>query len=636
MTPRVAQFFDKQNVVAERQAALLDLRIERAGVEKAQIEGQIHHIAMQDKHLHLQQIHDRMRLVLDVGLAALGVALLVGIVWSLYGAATDRSIVVNAFTVSPKLESAGASGATVAAQFLDELIRLRESARADVAKRAVIDSLAERVQIDVPEVHVSFGELRRLLHEALGHRTEIRGELTDSSDGVALTLRGTNLPAKTFAGKPEELPVLATHAAEYVYGYTDPVQMAYYLHRAGRPADTIALIRSRFASVPPETQAILLNVWGNVLATSDKLPEALRKYRAAIDLNRNFWYPYENLVTFLAMDGREEQALKTGQQLEQVTRRGRLFGAPTVDYNFVEVDVLRFDLADAIREARIDYDASGGYGTTGFPAGALIAQDYALQHDAAASELFLETNPDAAGEGGSFLGVSSLIIAAAARGIVAFDLRHYPEAAQDWDDWDRRLANASPKDLPYRNYYPRQRCWLPIVYEMAGRRTDADAAIATTQKLTNVDCYRFRADVYDHRGEWTQAEQTYAAGVARAPSLPHVYFSWGKALLGHQRYPAAIEKLAAAHERGPHWADPLECWAEALAAQGKFREASEKYAEAFGFAPAWGALHLHWGEAFDKLGNRARAVQEYRAARELALPDSDRQTVARYLSAEAP
>ena len=275
----------RQCGVADKQSALLERRIERAGLERE-------HIEAQNRHLHLQHFHDRMRLVLDVGLATLGVALLIGIAWTVYGAVTDRSIVVNTFTVAPKLENAGASGTTVATQFLDELIRLRESARTDIAKRAVIDSLAEQVQIEVPEVHVSFGELRRVLHEALGHRIQIRGDLTESADGLALTLRGTNLPAKTFSGKPEELPALVTRAAEYAYGHADPVQMAYYLHRAGRPADTIALIRSRFASVPPETQAMLLNVWGNALNTLDRVPEALAKYRLAIDLNPKFWYPY--------------------------------------------------------------------------------------------------------------------------------------------------------------------------------------------------------------------------------------------------------------------------------------------------------------------------------------------------------
>jgi hypothetical protein len=198
----------RQRVVADRQSALLEKRIARDGLERA-------HLEAQNQHLHMQHVHDRMRLVLDAGLAALGMALLVGIAWSVYSAVTDRSIVVNAFTVAPNLEKAGTSGAAVATQFLDELILLRESARADIAKRAVIDSLAEQVQIEVPEVHVSYGELRRVLHEALGHRTQIRGELNESAGGLALTVRATSLPARTFTGKVDALPALVTQAAEY-------------------------------------------------------------------------------------------------------------------------------------------------------------------------------------------------------------------------------------------------------------------------------------------------------------------------------------------------------------------------------------------------------------------------------------
>jgi len=110
-----------QREVADRQARLLEHRIERAGLEKE-------HIAAQNLHLRMRHIHDRLRLVLDAGLAVLGIALLVGIGWTVYGAVTDRSIVVNAFTVAPRLESTGQSGGIVVAQFLDELIRLRESA----------------------------------------------------------------------------------------------------------------------------------------------------------------------------------------------------------------------------------------------------------------------------------------------------------------------------------------------------------------------------------------------------------------------------------------------------------------------------------------------------------------------------
>lgn len=573
----------RQRLLADRQSALLEKRIARDGLERAHLEAQNHH-------LRLQHVHDRMRLVLDAGLAALGLALLVGIAWSVYSAVTDRSIVVNAFTVAPNLEKSGTSGAAVATQFLDELIQLRESARADIAKRAVIDSLAEQVQIEVPEVHVSYGELRRVLHETLGHRTQIRGEVNESPDGLALTVRATSLPTRTFTGKADALPALVTQAAEYAYGHTDPVQMAYYLQRASRPEEAVALIRKRFAAEPPEVQAQMLNVWGNVLANVDSLPQAFAKYRAAIGLNPKFWYPYFNLVNFGAASGGEEEAVKVSREFEHAARRGRWFGLPAVDSLFVNVDELRLDVPLMIQESLMDYDVTSGLGSTGFPAGAVIAQYYGLQHDPAAAELILETNPDAAGEQKSILGVSAPIEEAAARGVIEFEAGHYPEAARHWADWDRLISNASQKDLPYRIEYRRQRCWLPIAYEMAGRREDADAALLATQPLNQADCYRFRADVYDHRGAWDQAQSTYAQGVARVPSLPHVYLGWGKALLGHQQYQAAIEKLAAAHQRGPHWADPLKFWGDALVGLGKKSEALAKYDEALRYAPKWDQL----------------------------------------------
>ena len=96
-------------MVAERQAELLARRIESSGVEQERVEAQNHHLRM-------QHVHDRMRLVLDAGLAALGATLLVGIAWLFYGAVTDRSIVVNAFFVPPRLARKDYAGAITKAE----------------------------------------------------------------------------------------------------------------------------------------------------------------------------------------------------------------------------------------------------------------------------------------------------------------------------------------------------------------------------------------------------------------------------------------------------------------------------------------------------------------------------------------
>jgi hypothetical protein len=255
VSEELKEYLRTRNNVARDERALLTAQ--RAFVEKRTARAPLEeeHIAAQNRHLHLQHVHDWLRLVLGLGLAALGVALLAGLAWTLYGALTDRAIIINAFTVAPKLETQGQSGTLVAAMLIDEIGRLTKSSRYGGAKRSVADGLEDKVQVDVPEMHISLGELRRLLHENLGHRLQIRGELLEGATGLALTVRGTDLPAKSFSGKTDELPVLISRAAEYVYGHTDPVLMAYYLQRAGRRAEDIAFIQSAYAPASTEDRA---------------------------------------------------------------------------------------------------------------------------------------------------------------------------------------------------------------------------------------------------------------------------------------------------------------------------------------------------------------------------------------------
>src|SRR5579862_6400680 len=387
------------------QRTLVEKRTSRAPLEEE-------HIAGLNRHLHLEHVHDWLRLVLGLGLACLGLALLAGLAWTLYGALTDRAIIINAFTVAPKLEAQGQSGTLVAGMLIDELGRLSKSSRYGGAKRSVADGLEDKVQVDIPDMHVSLGELRRLLHENLGHRLQIRGELMEGATGLVLTVRGTDLPVKSFSGNADELPALISRAAEYVYGHTDPVLMAYYLQRSGRHAEDIAFIQSAYAPASSEDRAILLNVWGNVLANEGRLEEALAKFEAAIKLNPHFWFPYYNLITWQIGGGREEQALQAGREFERASRRGRWFGPHSTEDNFGELDALRGDLTSAIREMRLDFDASGGQGTGGWAIATQIAWEYAQQHDPANAELFLATNPRSIGIEGSIIDEGSLIASA--------------------------------------------------------------------------------------------------------------------------------------------------------------------------------------------------------------------------------
>jgi len=143
-------FLTKRNEVAVDEAALLNAQrtlVERR-IGRARLEEE--HIAAQNRHLHLQRFHERFRLILDVVLASVGVVLLSGLVWALYGAFSDRAIIVNSFTVAPKLETQGESGTIVASMLIDQISRLRKSSRYGGAKRSVADALEDKVQAIFP------------------------------------------------------------------------------------------------------------------------------------------------------------------------------------------------------------------------------------------------------------------------------------------------------------------------------------------------------------------------------------------------------------------------------------------------------------------------------------------------------
>jgi tetratricopeptide (TPR) repeat protein len=136
--------------------------------------------------------------------------------------------------------------------------------------------------------------------------------------------------------------------------------------------------------------------------------------------------------------------------------------------------------------------------------------------------------------------------------------------------------------------YPGYNCWIAPAEEAAGHPEKADAVLKAAG--TYVDCYRFRADILDGRGDWPGAQKAYAAAVAHAPDLPAPYYSWGVALARHGELGGAEAKLKDANLRGPHWADPLKAWGDVLLKQGHTKEALVKYDAALKYAPNWKQL----------------------------------------------
>ncbi|MGA9851949.1 MAG: tetratricopeptide repeat protein [Gammaproteobacteria bacterium] len=580
----------------DQQIALHDLHTENLKLQSQALRAQ-------HKQLRSQRLHDRLRSVYQGVLSLIALAVLGIIISAIYSAATDRSVVVNQFQVPPSFDAAGNSGTVVAGEFLDQLQTLQASARTSQAGPALQDAWSNNIQLQVPDVRVSLGDIRRTLHAWLGHETQINGQVVQQDNRIALTVRSTGFAAKTFTGATTDLATLLTQAAGYVYGQSEPYLFATYLQNNGQDAESIALVQTAFSTASAKEKPWLLNAWAIGLTDLNQYAAAVDKYREAIRLDPHFWIAYGNLMDTQILLAQEEAAYQTGTSFEHAARRGSWFAAYVPEINYQPVDYLGMDLPAVHQGFLTDEAAHGGQGSTTGQDAPPDAEMLARMHADRQALFTAQTSPGA--------GSDHFVIAETdfVQGLLALDQQNYPQAASDLQTTDAMLTQYPAL---WVDYLTNPACYLGLAEELAGRPDKADAAIAKGGHF--VDCYRFKADIADHRGDWLQAQKDYAAAVALAPSLPMAYESWGEALVRHGDYKDAIVKFQQANQRGPHWCDPLEHWGEALAAEGSDKEATQKYAAASKYAPSWGALELHWGQALDKLGKHKDAMSHYQSA----------------------
>jgi tetratricopeptide (TPR) repeat protein len=518
-----------------------------------------------------------IRVAFQVFIALVASTIGIGFVLLLRDAITSRSVIVEAFGAPPALAARGIGGTVVAGALLDELTRLRDATHTSAAaKRDLSSAWSHEVKVSVPDAGISLGEISSLLRARFGHDLRIGGDLVETAaGGLALTVRGDGVRAKTFTGQASELDTLITSAGQYVYAESQPVLWAIYLESAARHPEELAFIKSTYAGSSPADRPYLLNSWGNVTALlGGDEHDALRLYREAVKLKPDYWVAYSNIQGALGAIGDEEGAWNSAEEMRRAA--GGRPGAAAESY-YGLFDALTWNL-QAERDALIaDADASGGFGTSDYSAGATLAQIEVYLHDPGAAQLRLQTiipdEKDPTIEAGTRY----------TRGLLAMESGDAAAAAAEMENFGKMLANPIVS-----NGYPNGRCWIAHAEGAAGRLDQADALLKDSGAF--VDCYRFHGDIREARGDHAAAEKAYADAVALAPDLPAGYYSWGAALAKRGDLEHAAAKLMEANRRAPHWADPLKAWGDILVKQGRIKDAVAKYDEALKFAPAWTAL----------------------------------------------
>ncbi|HEX3846637.1 MAG TPA: tetratricopeptide repeat protein [Steroidobacteraceae bacterium] len=563
---RMAEFLERQSELADVQRKFL---VEEHAARLHYLQGQAREVDPRRLGLRLRV---GFQLFVVLAATAIGAAALIMV----RDAVTSRRVVIEPFHAPPQLAAQGIDGAVVAAGVLDELARLQDSTRSSSAARGLTGAWTSDIKLDVPETGVSIGEISRLLRDRFGHDEQIDGALVQTAGGLALTVRGNNVPAKTFPGAVGELDALTTKAAEYVYSKSQPARWATYLVNTERYRDAVDFGRTNFQSVDPAERPRLLNAWALALQAMDirSAAESLKLLQAAVRLQPDLWVAHVNVQNSLMILGDEEGAWRDGESMRRQAG-GRPGRARETD--FINWDLLTWNLPQNYAAVVLDTEQNGGAGTGSVSAGPVMADLQARMHDPDAAMLALETSkPDP----------HDPTIAAAGhfvRGELALDRGDTAAALTELEAFDKDY-----EDPAVVGNYPGYECWVALAEEWTGHPDKADAVLA--RGGTMVDCYRFRGDILDHRGDWPAAQKAYADAAALAPDLPAAYYSWGAALLRHGDFAAAADKFQAANHRGRHWADPLKGWGDALAKLGNASEALKKYDQALKLAPNWKAL----------------------------------------------
>ncbi len=555
------------------------------------IDQQRRFVKIQTEHLHEQRAvmvqnlrlrthSERIRLVIQLVILAVVASFVALVAQLVISAVNAQDVIVDPFDVPPALATSGLTGEVAAASLLDELTAIQNGTRAIGGKRRVEAAWSGEIRVEIPSTGIAIGEISKLLRKWLGNDTHIGGEIVSLPGGrMSLTVRGTDIPARSFTGPDTHLEDLSREAAEYLYAATAPDLFAEYLFQQQRYGELIGFLDAHYWSAPKQHRAEMLELWGESLALQGQLDPALEKLRFALTQNPYDWDLWEDIthITLLA------KGVKAGLAAAAAMHAQAKSAPPDKQPNPISFAYELIWHADYIgaANAMANDEATPIGGVWGTPIQSNIAWLQALLHDWDAAENWLlsdlPSDPEREPIGHLIAGMRAL-----EQGNPADAVGHFRAYAKAW----HAIA-----DLQY--WLPNAPCYLAVALAGQGQADAARAALAEGDQAPGSavwGCATARGRVEEALGNRAAADAAFQKAIDLFQSLPQAFNARGRARLARGDYAGAIADFAAAHERGPKWADPLKYWGDALMAQGKRDDAMEKYRAALPLAPGWAEL----------------------------------------------
>jgi tetratricopeptide (TPR) repeat protein len=515
---------------------------------------------------------------------------------------------------------------------LDKLTALQsniDSARAPSSYA----SKGDDIKVLIPDTGISISEAYRYLSGWLGHQTHISGDVYRSAKGITVVVRTSGKPGASFEGSEDRLNGLMEHAAESVYRQTQPFRYAVHLLNYARNTEADAVLSDLVTYGPASEKPWAYAIWMYPALAKGDLALAISRVRTAAALDPHNLLAQANVSQVEAIAGHDEEevwfdyaakAASVAGGGDQIRPLARVSMDQLTDGNIAEETG---DYLGAVAQYDKQLNTPDFNGSR-WSAVYMKSADLALLRDVAASRRALGTYAD------SELFARASILSGWNQTNIDFPQFEQFAALGDWADARRDIEqvaatpaarnNAQSFLLPHTALGPR----VALALAKTG---DVPAAWREIAK-TPLDCYfclRVRGQIAAAQKNWSSAAYWFGRAVALAPSIPFACAEWGQMLMSKGDVDGAIAKFEIAHQKGPHFADPLEMWGEVLIAKNRSDLALAKFEEAGKYAPNWGRLHLKWGEALWWAGRKGEAPKQFDIASTLDLTPSEKLEVTR-------
>ena len=577
---------------------------------------QIENLRKQDEyetsHLRWRRFNDQMKGAMQIMLVLVGALIVAGIGVTLWSAAHEDGVVIEAFSVPPDMTAKGVTGQAIAAQLQDRLTTMQNTTNSARPAASYSNNWGDDIKVDIPDTGISVSEFYRLLVSRLGNQTHITGEVWRNADGIAITARAKGTSA-TVAGKESDIDTLLQKSAEAIYRHTQPYRFAVYLMNTmpQREPDAVAVFNELAIH-----GTLIDRLWAHIgLGNADNrhgdFAQGISEFQRASEIDPDHplpWVDLYNIAGTLSHDEDEVRYIGVSRRIFQQDSN-KTNAAVRAVYLSNSQAWLDEEAGDLLAAARAFSD------TTQLPDANFQGERAIVDRVLVLAQLHDGSARTLKAEWPAFT-IFPKFYAQGQTPAIDYALGDY-RAAMAPDFEPNFIASAQGATVrPAARAVIFARHVAPFIAMSAAKLGDfkrAHALIDSTPRDCD-NCLRARGVIATGEMNWAAANYWFTQATAHAPSIPLGYSLWGEMLMAKGDLDGAIAKFAAANKLGPHFADALEMWGEALVAKNRADLAVPKFAEASKYAPNWGRLHLKWGEALYWTGDKDGAKKQFSIA----------------------